>query len=117
MQETWVHPWVQSIPGLGRFLGEENGYLLQYSGLENIMDCIVHGVAKSDFHFHFSLAVKNPPPVQVDAKEKGSIPGSERSPEGGHGDTLHYSCLENPMDTEVWWATIHRDAESQTRLK
>ena len=79
MQETWVHPWVQSIPGLGIFIGEGNGYLLQYSGLENIMDCIVHGVAKSDFHFHFSLAVKNPPPVQVDAKEKGSIPESERS--------------------------------------
>ena len=35
------------IPGLGRFLGEWNGYLLQYSGLENSMDCIVHGVAKS----------------------------------------------------------------------
>ena len=44
------------IPGLGRSLGGENGYILQYSGLENSMDCIVHGVAKSwtrlgDFHF------------------------------------------------------------------
>ena len=36
-----------SIPGLGRFPGEGNGYPLQYSGLENSMDCIVHGVAKS----------------------------------------------------------------------
>ena len=35
------------IPGLGRSLGEGKGYLLQYSGLENSMDCIVHGVAKS----------------------------------------------------------------------
>ena len=35
------------IPGLGRFPGEGNGYLLQYSGLENSMDCIVHGVTKS----------------------------------------------------------------------
>ena len=78
------------------------------------MDCIVHGVEKSNFHFHFSLAVKNPPPVQVHAKEKGPILGLGRSPEGGHGDRLHYSCLENPMDTEVWWATIHRDAESDT---
>ena len=47
-----------SIPGLGRSPGEENGYPLQYSGLENSMDCIVHGVTKSwiqlsDFHFHF----------------------------------------------------------------
>ena len=44
------------IPGLGRFPGEGQGYPLQYSGLENSMDCIVHGVSKSrtqpnDFHF------------------------------------------------------------------
>ena len=49
-----------SIPGLGRSPGEGNGYPLQYSGLENSMDCIVHGVAKSgtrqsDFHFYFSV--------------------------------------------------------------
>ena len=52
-----------SILGLGRFPGEEKGYPLQYSGLENSMDCIVYGIAKSwtqlsDFHcliiFHFS---------------------------------------------------------------
>ena len=36
-----------SIPGLGRSLGEGKDYPLQYSGLENFMDCIVHGVAKS----------------------------------------------------------------------
>ena len=36
-----------SIPGLGRSPGEGNGYPLQYSGLENSMDCTVHGVAKS----------------------------------------------------------------------
>ena len=36
-----------SIPGLGRFPGEGNGYPLQYDDLENSMDCIVHGVAKS----------------------------------------------------------------------
>ena len=45
-----------SIPGLGRSPGEGNSYPLQYSGLENSMDCIVHGVAKSqtqlnDFHY------------------------------------------------------------------
>ena len=48
-----------SIPGLGRSPGEGNSYPLQYSGLENSMDCIVHGVAKnqtqlSDFHFAHS---------------------------------------------------------------
>ena len=43
-----------SIPGLGRSPGEGNGYPLQCTGLENSVDCIVHGVAKSrlsDFHF------------------------------------------------------------------
>ena len=46
-----------SIPGLGRSLGEGNGYPLQYSGLENSMDCIIHGVAKSQTQlsfFHFT---------------------------------------------------------------
>ena len=42
-----------SIPGLGRSPREGKGYPLQYSGLENSMDCIVHGFAESDFHFHF----------------------------------------------------------------
>ena len=46
---------LDSIPGLGRSPGEGEGYPLQYSGLENSMDCIVHGVAKtwtrlSNFH-------------------------------------------------------------------
>ena len=45
------------IPGLGRSPGEGKGYPLQYSGLENSMDCIGHGVAEnrtqlSNFHFH-----------------------------------------------------------------
>ena len=53
-----------SIPGLGRFPGDAKCYPLQYSGLVNSMDCIVHGVAKSrtqlsDFHFHF-LITKGP---------------------------------------------------------
>ena len=47
-----------SVPGLGRSSGEVNGYPIQYFGLENFMDCIVHGITKSwarlnDFNFHF----------------------------------------------------------------
>ena len=66
-----------SIPGSGRPRGEGNGNPLQDSGLENSMDCIVHGVAKSrtqlnDFHSH--------------------------SPQ--------CSCLENPMDRGAWRATF-----------
>ena len=43
-----------------------------------------------------------------------SITGSERSPGGGHGNPLQYSCLENPMDTGTWQATVCRVAKSQT---
>ena len=52
------------IPGLGRSPGEEKGYPLQYSGLENSTDCIVHRVTKSQTRlrdFHTSLHVKGPP--------------------------------------------------------
>ena len=45
-----------SIPGLGRSPGEEKGYPFQYSGLENSMDCIVHGVAKSQTRLSLSQA-------------------------------------------------------------
>ena len=45
-----------SIPGLGRSPGEGKGYPLQYSGLENSMDCIVHGVAESDTTERLSLS-------------------------------------------------------------
>ena len=47
----------------------------------------------------------------------GSIPGSGRSPGGGHGNPLQYSCLENPMDRGVWWTIVHRLPKSQTGLK
>ena len=46
-----------------------------------------------------------------------SIPGLGRSPEGGNGNLLQCSCLENPMDRGAWWATVHGVAKSQTRLK
>ena len=49
------------IPGLGRSPGEGKGYPLQYSGLENSIGCIVHGVAKSQTllnNFHFTLVVE-----------------------------------------------------------
>jgi len=54
--------------------------------------------------------VKNPPASEGDLRDMGSIPGSGRSPEGGHGNPLQYSCLENPMDSRAWQATVHRVA-------
>ena len=43
-----------------------------------------------------------------DTGDKGLIPGSGRSPRGGHGNPLQYSCLENPKDRRAWWATVQR---------
>ena len=50
-------------------------------------------------------------------RDEGLIPGSGRSPGEEHGNPLQYSCLENPMDRGAWWATVHRIAKRQTRLK
>ena len=47
-----------------------------------------------------------------DSGDAGLISGSGTSPGGGHGNTLQYSCLENPMDRGAWWATVHGVAES-----
>ena len=49
-----------------------------------------------------------------DIRDAGSIPGLRRSPGEGHGNSLWYSCLENPMDKGAWWATVHGVAKSQT---
>ena len=39
--------------------------------------------------------------------DTSSVPGSGRSPEGGNGNPLHYSCLGNSMDRGAWWAMVH----------
>ena len=55
--------------------------------------------------FQMALVLKNQP---ANAGDVGSIPGSGRSPGGGNGSLLQYSCLKNPMDKGAWWATVHR---------
>ena len=70
--------------------------------------CIIGGTSQ------VSQVVKTPPTNVGDAREAGSIPGSGRSPGGGHGNPLQYSCLENPMDRGAWRAIVHDIAKSQT---
>ena len=55
---------------------------------------------------------KNPP---TSAEDIGSIVGSERSPGGGNGNSLQYSCLENLMDRRAWWAIVHGVTKSRTQ--
>ena len=61
--------------------------------------------------FSSGSVVKNPP---ANAGDAGSIPGSGRSPGGGHGNPLQYSCWENPMDRGAWRGTDHGVAKSRT---
>jgi len=71
-----------------------------------------------------ALVVKNLPANAGDVREVRSIPGLGRSPGGGNGNPLQYSCLENPMDRGAWRATVHGItratvhgiAKSRTRL-
>ena len=73
------------------------------------------GFSVSPLGFPDDSVVKNPPAIYIgDAGDTGSIPGLGRSPIGGYGNSLQYSCLENPMDKGVWQATVQRVAESDT---
>ena len=56
-------------------------------------------------------------PISVnagDVRNSSLIPGLGRSPEGGNGNPLQYSCLENPMDRGAWWVIVHGVAKSGT---
>ena len=50
-------------------------------------------------------------------RDVGSVPASGRSPGGGHGKPLQYSCLENPMDRGFQWAMVQGVTKSRTQLK
>ena len=82
-------------------------------------------VSKTERRAHFSTllhvignfpgdsVVKDPP---ANTGGSGSIPGSGRSPGEGNGNSLRYSCLENPVDREAWCATVHGVTKSWTEL-
>ena len=56
--------------------------------------------------------VKNLSASAGDIRDSGLIPRLGRSPDGGHGNSLQYSCLENPMDSGAWQILVQRVAES-----
>ena len=60
-----------------------------------------------------ALVVKNLPTNAGDVRDVGSISGSGRSPRGGHGNPLQYSCLVNPIDRGAWRATVYGAAKRQ----
>ena len=60
--------------------------------------------------------VKNPPAAARDAGGMDLIPTLGRFPGEGNVNSFQYSCLENPMDREAWWATVHGVAKSRAQL-
>ena len=88
-----------------------------------VVGSLIFAEARGIFFFSCSLSgasqvvlvVKNPPASAGEIRDEGSIPGSGRSPGGGHGNPLQYSCLENPMDRGAWWATVHGVSKNCTR--
>ena len=67
--------------------------------------------------FPSGSVVKNLPANAGDSRDWHLIPGLGRSPGGGNGNPLQYSCLKIPMDKGAWWAIVHGVAKSQTRLR
>ena len=61
-----------------------------------------------------ALTVKNPLANAGDISNTSSVSGSGKYPAGGHGNPLQYSCLQNSMDREAWWVTVHGVAKSWT---
>ena len=98
--ETW------SIPGLGRSHGEGEGCALQYSGLENSMDYMLHGVRVGHDWATFTFT-----PRWHSGKESTcqfrSDPWVRKTPGEGNDNPLQSFCLENRLHREAWCATVH----------
>ena len=77
-------------------------------------------IQKQIWYWHtlrMALVVKNLPENAGYIRDAGSVTGSGKFPGEGHGNSLQYSCLENPMDRGAWWATVHGVTKHQTCLK
>ena len=64
-----------------------------------------------------ALVVRNPPTNVGDVRDTSLVPGSERSPRGGHGNPLQYFCLKNPTDRGAWQAMVHGVTKSWAQLE
>ena len=88
-----------------------------WNGLSPTFSFLKNGSTVNVQASQVALMVKNLPVNAGDVRDAGSIPGSGRSPRGGHSNPLQYSCLENPTYRGAWWATLHGVAKSWTWLK
>ena len=111
---TWV--WASS----GRCWWTEKPGMLQSMGLQRVGQ---DWVTELNFYicecmgFPDGASGKEPACQSRRQKIRGFDPWVGRSPGGGHGNPLQYSCLENPMDRGTWWAMVHGVTKSWTQLK
>ena len=105
---AWKIPWIEEPGRLQSMVSQRVGH----NWATSVSVSVVENLGASQV----ALVVRNLP-ANGDLRDVGSIPGSGRSPGGGHGNPLKYSCLENPMDRGVWWATVHGVTRSQRWLK
>ena len=114
-----------SIPELGRSPGEGNGYSIQYSGLENFMDCRIHG-GEGNGNPHQYFCLENPMDREAWWAAVHRVTQSwtwlkwlsmHACIGEGNSNPLQCSCLENPRDRGAWWAAIYGVTKSWTQLK
>ena len=95
---AWKIPWTAEPGGL------------QSTGSQRVR----HDWVTNPSDFPGGPMVKNLPASVGGIRDSGLIPGSGRSPGGGHGSLLQYSCLENPMGRGAWWPTAQKFRKSWT---
>ena len=100
---TWRIPWTEQPEFHLNYPPEAAQELLPLQALPR------HLTAESNkvLGFPGSSVVKNPPAKAGDSRDAGLIPELQRSPGGGNGNPLQFSCLGNPMDRGAWWVTVH----------
>ena len=115
-KQNVVHPYSGKLISLNR---KEILTRVPVGKFEDMMLCYEHGLTIS-VQDHAFNSLGYTPRSRIAGSHAGDIrnstssPGSGRSPGGGHGNPLQYSCLENPMDRGAWWATVHGVTKSQT---
>ena len=82
-------------------LGESLSLLNGKMHSKQLAQCLSHTNG-----FPGGAVVKNGPADAGDTRDSGSTSESRKSPGGGNGNLIQYSCLENPMNTGTWWATV-----------
>ena len=116
----WRRKWQPTpvfLPGESQGWGSLVGCCLQGRTESDTTEATYQQQQQAWKGFQVVLVVKNLLANAGDIRDAGSIPGWGRSPGGGHGIPLQYSCGENPMDRGVWWAIVHRVAQSWKQLK